>query len=230
MKVLIFLSCFLFISVAFANVTQVSFDKTAINAGIRRLNILKCMHGQDSSQYYVWDSCLAKFAQNHANDMAKNTKMEHTTNDERSKICSLSNTAGENLYSAWGSAGAPSIQPTTSIESFYSEVVNYDFATGNCASNKVCGHFTSIIWNGATKVGFAASTNSDAKSVYFALNNGAPGATSPNMSGAYTSNLKAATRSEAECETIIPKDGNSALSFSLNAIIVVVIAVLVFIY
>lgn len=55
---------------------------------------------------------------------------------------------GENIYA---STGQPT--PASVVSSWASEAPNYDYATNTCASGKVCGHYTQIVWRATTSVG-----------------------------------------------------------------------------
>ena len=61
-------------------------------------------------------------------------------------------TYGENLFSA-SASGYTYFQGTAS-DSWYSEIVNYDFQTGQSKNGGEVGHFTAMIWKSAEKVGF----------------------------------------------------------------------------
>jgi pathogenesis-related protein 1 len=66
---------------------------------------------------------------------------------------------GENLF--WGSPvdysdGTSKVQvvtPTQVIGSWSREKVDYNFAANTCASGKVCGHYTQMVWKSTTEIG-----------------------------------------------------------------------------
>ncbi len=66
---------------------------------------------------------------------------------------------GENLF--WGSAmswsdGRKELQKVSSkqvVDSWGSERADYDYASNYCASGKMCGHYTQMVWRSTTTVG-----------------------------------------------------------------------------
>ncbi|MEK8105215.1 CAP domain-containing protein [Micromonospora sp. M12] len=47
---------------------------------------------------------------------------------------------------------------TAAVDSWYSEISNYDFATGKpIDSTKAIGHFTALVWKNTTKLGVGGS-------------------------------------------------------------------------
>lgn len=61
---------------------------------------------------------------------------------------------GENIYAAAGSSPTP----TAVVKSWTSESVNYTYSTNSCASGKVCGHYTQVVWRGSKQLGCAQKT------------------------------------------------------------------------
>jgi len=68
---------------------------------------------------------------------------------------------GENLY--WASAlrwsdGRRELQEVTAqkvVDSWGSEKADYDYVHNHCATGKMCGHYTQIVWRTTTTVGCA---------------------------------------------------------------------------
>ena len=60
---------------------------------------------------------------------------------------------GENI-----AAGAPSQTVSSAVSSWLAEQTSYDHATNQCATGKVCGHYTQIVWSTTTGVGCAAAS------------------------------------------------------------------------
>src|SRR5690606_35393263 len=56
---------------------------------------------------------------------------------------------GENLYGSTAAANAESAAAT----SWQSEETNYNYATNSCASGRVCGHYTQMVWRSSTEIG-----------------------------------------------------------------------------
>ena len=61
---------------------------------------------------------------------------------------------GENIYAAAGSSPTP----TAVVNSWTSEKANYNYSTNTCATGKVCGHYTQVVWRGSKQLGCAQKT------------------------------------------------------------------------
>ena len=92
----------------------------------------------------VWDNSVAAVAQDWANQMAASGNFAHRPN----------NAFGENIWA--GTSGF--FMPIDAVNSWGSEVADYDFATNTCAQDKVCGHFTQLVWANTLRVGCAKAT------------------------------------------------------------------------
>jgi hypothetical protein len=65
------------------------------------------------------------------------------------------NGAGENLYMAGTTGsfvGGAAAQYTAAVQSWYDEIIYYDFATGTSMGG-VIGHFTQLVWRTSTRIG-----------------------------------------------------------------------------
>ncbi len=98
-----------------------------------------------------WSTTLANTAQAYA-DKLKTTnacKMVH----------SGASGLGENLYWASpikqsnGTSKPQTMTHTKAVDSWGSEKANYTYATNTCAENKVCGHYTQVVWKNTTEIG-----------------------------------------------------------------------------
>ena len=58
---------------------------------------------------------------------------------------------GENIYGAGGMIASP----TTAVQAWVNERTDYTLATNACAANKVCGHYTQVVWANSRRVGCA---------------------------------------------------------------------------
>ena len=119
-----------------------------------------------------WSSSLAKTAQAYANKLA-------TTGG-----CRLAHSGkhgvGENLY--WAS---PITQTVTSsngetktsfkpqdivassvVEAWANEKRDYEYSTNTCSADKVCGHYTQLIWKSTMRVGCAKAMCGDRSQVW----------------------------------------------------------------
>lgn len=59
---------------------------------------------------------------------------------------------GENVF---GSSGATS--GTEAVNAWAAESRYYDYATNTCQANKVCGHYTQVVWAASTHLGCGIS-------------------------------------------------------------------------
>lgn len=69
------------------------------------------------------------------------------------------NRTGENLFWAsplmksTGEREPQTITPNSVVAAWASESKDYDYAENVCASGKVCGHYTQIVWRGSREIG-----------------------------------------------------------------------------
>ena len=104
----------------------------------------------------TWSSTMSSYAQEWANHLANENgcQMQH-------RAAAGMNTlgVGENLY--WASPltstnSPPAIQaitPTQVANAWANEKTDYNYDTNTCADNKICGHYTQIVWKNTTEVG-----------------------------------------------------------------------------
>jgi hypothetical protein len=57
---------------------------------------------------------------------------------------------GQNLYA---STGQPA--PSSVVAAWTDEASDYDYATNSCASGRVCGHYTQVVWRSSVGLGCA---------------------------------------------------------------------------
>ncbi|KAJ0797552.1 putative CAP domain-containing protein [Helianthus annuus] len=90
----------------------------------------------------VWNTTVAKFAEEYANERKKDCALEH------------SNTPlyGENI-----ATGAGAMTILDAINMWVSEKADYNYETDSCAPGKVCGHYTQIIGKTSIRLGCALS-------------------------------------------------------------------------
>ena len=104
----------------------------------------------------TWSSQMSSYAQEWATHLANNNgcKMQH-----RSAVSMNTLGVGENLYWAspvtWtdGRTEIQAITPAQVSNDWASEKADYDYASNTCASGKVCGHYTQMVWQATTEVG-----------------------------------------------------------------------------
>jgi len=90
----------------------------------------------------VWSDDVAQSAQNYAEVLASSGAFEHD----------LNNNYGENLY-----ASSRVASYVDAIDVWYSEKPDYTYENNSCASGKVCGHYTQLIWEESQEMGCGIS-------------------------------------------------------------------------
>ncbi|HEY6556580.1 MAG TPA: CAP domain-containing protein [Polyangiaceae bacterium] len=98
----------------------------------------------------TWDPALAAIAQNWVAQCVDNDSVPGLVDHNAGRSEGYPTSVGENIY---GSSGAAS--GTGAVSSWASEEANYDYASNSCASGKVCGHYTQIVWANTMKLGCA---------------------------------------------------------------------------
>ncbi|XP_057534987.1 pathogenesis-related protein 1A-like [Amaranthus tricolor] len=120
------------------------------------LAISQLCHAQNSAQDYVnahntarsavgvgniqWNETVAAYALQYANQRKADCAMQHS-----------SGPYGENLAAGSGSF----MTGTYAVQMWVNEKVYYDYNTNTCAANKVCGHYTQVVWRDSVRVGCA---------------------------------------------------------------------------
>jgi len=98
----------------------------------------------------VWSDEVAQYAQEWAEYLRDNhdCQLQH-----RSWLDMAERAYGENLYgsSVWGMA--LNTTPQAVVDAWWGEITDYDYASNTCAPDKVCGHYTQVMWEGSTEVG-----------------------------------------------------------------------------
>ena len=95
-------------------------------------------------------------------------------NLKRTNHCQMSHSKtngqyGENLY--WRSAviwsdGRKELYKTNSeqvVENWGNEKIDYNYTSNSCSSNKICGHYTQIVWRTTNTVGCGMAVCVDSK-------------------------------------------------------------------
>lgn len=123
----------------------------------------------------AWSDSLAAFAQEWANELAASNgcQMQHRPPDGR-----FAQRYGENLYWAGPrittttttTAGVVSRRETREMVSvspenvalaWASEKPDYSYADNDCAPERMCGHYTQMVWNDTRRVGCAMARCAD---------------------------------------------------------------------
>ncbi|KAK8601781.1 hypothetical protein V6N12_051606 [Hibiscus sabdariffa] len=115
-------------------------------------------HAQNSQQDYLdahntaraavgvepitWDDTVAAYALNYANQRIADCNLEHSGGPY-----------GENL--AWGGGD---LSGTDAVAMWVNEGADYNYDSNSCASGKVCGHYTQVVWRNSVRLGCAKVT------------------------------------------------------------------------
>ncbi|MEP2025583.1 CAP domain-containing protein, partial [Reichenbachiella sp.] len=71
--------------------------------------------------------------------------------------CEFKHSGGEYGENIWaGTEGA--FEPTDVVNSWGSEITDYNYESNTCATDKDCGHYTQIVWKNTTQVGCGVAT------------------------------------------------------------------------
>lgn len=90
----------------------------------------------------TWSTSAAKVAQSWANQLKNTQNCQMSHNPDRGEY-------GENIY--WSSGRSSTSKDV--VNSWGSEVQDYDYATNQCNRGKMCGHYTQVVWRDTTQVG-----------------------------------------------------------------------------
>ncbi|CAN8030152.1 unnamed protein product [Ixodes persulcatus] len=93
------------------------------------------------------------------------------------------NQYGENIFSAWSSDPSYTIDAQAPVDSWYSEIKDYDYANPGFSSKT--GHFTQVVWKSTTNVGCAISKAASRAAYFVVCNYDPPG----NYAGQYEENV-----------------------------------------
>jgi hypothetical protein len=124
-------------------------DAGAWPRAVARVNALRCLHG---SLPVAMDAAMATDAQAWADTLGAEAALRHDPATQQ----------GENLamLSAAASSVSPEIALNQSIDMWYAEVRNYDFAAAGPLpgrSQADVGHFTQLVWAATDRVAFGVA-------------------------------------------------------------------------
>ena len=60
---------------------------------------------------------------------------------------------GQNIFAVANSSGTYDTKPADVVDSWAGEGADYDYASNTCATGKVCGHYTAVVWRSTTATG-----------------------------------------------------------------------------
>lgn len=101
----------------------------------------------------IWNADVAAVAQDWADQQAAQLQQGLPRPEHRPN-----NAYGENMYWAWSTPDLPDQSPTAAVTWWASEQQYYNYDINTCAADKVCGHYTQLVWSVTTQVGCGQST------------------------------------------------------------------------
>jgi uncharacterized protein YkwD len=131
-----------------AAVAQSAINLTTFrNTALSKHNTYRATH---RSPNMTLSNSLNTTAQFWANQMASTGNFAHSSPSQR-------NNAGENLYVYYTTASliASDVLANQAVQSWYNEVVNYNYAKPGFSS--ATGHFTQVVWKSSTQLGCGAA-------------------------------------------------------------------------
>ncbi|PRQ22202.1 hypothetical protein RchiOBHm_Chr6g0247681 [Rosa chinensis] len=130
-------------------------ELSKISLSLIAFALLHSTHAQNSPQDYLnahnsaraavgvggltWDTNLVAYAQRYANSHIGDCNMVHSGGPY-----------GENLAKSTGD-----LSGTSAVNLWVREKAYYDYNPNTCASGKVCGHYTQVVWRNSVRVGCA---------------------------------------------------------------------------
>ncbi|KAK3206732.1 hypothetical protein Dsin_020778 [Dipteronia sinensis] len=118
--------------------------------------VMGMAHAQDSPQDYLnahnaarsqvgvgpvtWDIQIAAYARNYANQHSSDCRLVHSSGSPY----------GENLAGSTGD-----LSGTRAVQLWVNEKADYNYNSNSCAPNKVCGHYTQVVWRNSVRIGCA---------------------------------------------------------------------------
>jgi pathogenesis-related protein 1 len=105
---------------------------------------------KDTMKNVVWDNETAQYAQDWAT--CDNYNIHRATRGKNYKGM------GENLFVKSGSSD-PNDAIQGAILAWWNERNNYNYEADECTQDRVCGHYTQVVWGSSAKIGCAYATN-----------------------------------------------------------------------
>ncbi|XP_021717174.1 pathogenesis-related protein PRB1-3-like [Chenopodium quinoa] len=126
-------SCFVIAILAFA---QLCYAQNSPQDYVDAHNAARAAVGVGNIQ---WDDQVAAYAQQYANQRINDCALQHSGGPY-----------GENIVAGPGDASG-----TDAVKIWVDEKANYDYNSNTCAPNKVCGHYTQVVWRDSVRLGCA---------------------------------------------------------------------------
>ncbi|XP_041454505.1 cysteine-rich venom protein-like [Lytechinus variegatus] len=124
-----------------------SFSAEEAKAILDEHNRLRGLVSPEASnmQFMEWDDVLASTAQKWSDRCV----FKHSSRRKRAEGSTFTS-VGENIFAETGSAADIGVRGT---ESWYNETFDYDYEANFCPPEKMCGHYTQVVWASTQAVG-----------------------------------------------------------------------------
>ena len=137
-------------AVGFNNLSSESASVPGITSEHNRLRALEAV----GLPNLVWDATVASYAAEKVAYLAYNNN------------CALNHNVGPTN---------PGYTAVAATNAWYNEKADYTLATNSCASGKVCGHYTQVVWKNSTKLGCAGVICPNNGGIIYGCNYNPPG-------------------------------------------------------
>jgi len=128
--------------------TQTTLRPVEAQESVYAHNLFRAKEGSRNMLSMVWSDEMAAVAQSWANTCTWEHGMLYDCNGER---------VGQNLFVEASSGGYPAKNMTGVIAAWSGERKDWNFATGQCNSGKMCGHWSQVVAARSLEVGCAAT-------------------------------------------------------------------------
>nr|WKY32457.1 pathogenesis-related protein 1-like protein [Camptotheca acuminata] len=103
------------------------------------LNVHNTARAQVGVGPMIWDSRVAAYARNYANQRQADCRLVHSGGPY-----------GENI-----AMGTGAFTGRAAVNLWVQERPNYDYNSNSCIAGRVCGHYTQVVWSRSVRLGCA---------------------------------------------------------------------------
>lgn len=152
--------CILFISICSAQVVpEITGSRISQQDAQNALDFHNKVRAEVGCPGLQWSSTLSAYAQEWADKLAKNCKIQH-----RPIGGIYGRKFGENIF--WG--GGKDFTGVDASEAWYGEIKQYKYSEINESNWQSTGHYTQMVWSGTTHVGFGVAKCRDGQTIIVA--------------------------------------------------------------
>jgi len=128
--------------------TQTTLRAVQAQESVVAHNLFRAKETSTNMLHMIWSDEMAAVAQAWANTCTWEHGMLYDCDGNR---------VGQNLFIEASSGGYPALNITRVTEAWASEKKDFTFSSGQCASGKMCGHYTQVVAARSREVGCAAT-------------------------------------------------------------------------